>query len=57
MSRKSRARDIWTDINKGTMRNGFLGMASLDSDTSLLISYYINDSNSASAQGLIHAVT
>jgi predicted nucleic acid-binding protein len=30
---------------------------SLYADTSLLISYYINDSNSASAQALIHATT
>ncbi|HZM04103.1 MAG TPA: hypothetical protein VFC44_13915 [Candidatus Saccharimonadales bacterium] len=30
---------------------------SLYVDTSLLISYYINDSNSASAQALIHATT
>jgi hypothetical protein len=30
---------------------------SLYADTSLLISYYINDSNSARAQSLIHATT
>ena len=30
---------------------------SLYADTSLLISYYINDSNSVSAQALIHATT
>jgi predicted nucleic acid-binding protein len=30
---------------------------SLYADTSLLISYYINDSNSARAQSLIHAMT
>ncbi len=30
---------------------------SVYADTSLLISYYINDSNSASAQGVIHATT
>jgi predicted nucleic acid-binding protein len=30
---------------------------SVYADTSLLISYYINDSNSASAQALIHATT
>jgi len=29
----------------------------LYADTSLLVSYYINDSNSASAQSLIHAAT
>ena len=29
----------------------------LYADTSLLVSYYVNDANSARAQGLIHAVT
>jgi predicted nucleic acid-binding protein len=30
---------------------------SLYADTSLLVSYYVNDSNSASAQAIIHAAT
>ena len=33
-----------------------MGMSAY-ADTSLLISYYINDSNSARAQGIIHAMT
>ncbi len=35
----------------------YRGGTSVYADTSLLISYYINDSNSASAQGVIHATT